>query len=262
MKFKKREAEAKKRICLPLREISPLLMLTMETELNLDSIRQLLSNLAVELRPLDHQVSALPKDNDLEYYFIPAQHMNRFEDYYRPGKPYSNYKMLNYARPAISLSFFSKHKYTIDRDVQLRDAYAYLIEHRDLLYEKTFLQPDNAQLQQELSETDALIRQVRANPDNFTFCFSNYHHYYRYWYCSFRYFEDAEQTKTATENEHMLKHTERKAGKVNERVNVIFVDMDYITRPVSYDNKLVDRDLATYDRRLSHGTIALYVRKI
>jgi len=99
-----------------------------------------------------------------------------------------------------------------------------------LLYEKTFLQLDNAQLQQKLKETDALIGQVRAKPDNFTFCFSNYHYYYLYY--SFPYFKDAEQTKTASDNEHLLKHTERKAVKVSERLNVIFVDMTYITRPV------------------------------
>ncbi|MGM9508800.1 hypothetical protein ACS5NO_13780 [Larkinella sp. GY13] len=44
-------------------------------------------------------------------------------------------------------------------------------------------------------------------------------------------------------------------------MNVIFVDPKYITRPVPYDNKLADRELATYPRSFGHGTVSLYVRE-
>lgn len=105
-----------------------------------------------------------------------------------------------------------------------------------------------------------VVRSVHDQPDRHRFCFSNYHHYYKYWYCSFRYFENEERTQTGTDNEHLLKHTERIKGKVNERINVIFIDQEYITRPVPYDNLVVDRELDTYPYRFPLGTMALYVK--
>ena len=41
-------------------------------------------------------------------------------------------------------------------------------------------------------------------------------------------------------------------GRVSQRLNSIFIDPHYITRPVPYDNQLIDREL-------EHT--ALYLRK-
>ena len=49
---------------------------------------------------------------------------------------------------------------------------------------------------------------------------------------------------------------------INERINVIFVDTAYITRPVAYDNKLIDRELETYSDRIVFGKGALYVKSV
>ena len=121
--------------------------------------------------------------------------------------------------------------------------------------------------EKELQHIDTLLRSLRQSPDQFQFCISNYHHYYRYGYCSFRYFEDPEQTKTGTSNEHMLKYTQRVVERsqepmVNERLNIIFIDTKYITRPVPYDNKLISPELETYPDRIAFGKGALYVKSI
>ncbi|GAA4461817.1 hypothetical protein GCM10023189_37750 [Nibrella saemangeumensis] len=228
----------------------------------LPALRVLLKKLSIPLVPMTHQVNAIPNDSQLEFYFVPAEHMAMFKEYNRPGKPFKNFKLVNFERPAISLSFFVKHKYTLDRNVTPDRAMEYLREHRDALFEQSFLNPLNKDAQKELNEADRLLRLVRDQPEKFQFCFSNFHHYYRYWYCSYRYFEDEEQTLTASANEHLLKHSERVKGKINERANVIFVDPEYITRPVPYDNKMADRELATYGKRFTSGTVALYLREI
>ena len=119
----------------------------------------------------------------------------------------------------------------------------------------------------ELQRIDTLLRTMRQNPDQFQFVVSNYHHFYQYWYCSFRHFEDRERTKTGTHNEHMLKHTasvDRRTGQVvrNERLNVIFIDPNYITRPVPYDNKLIEQELDTYTNKVKFGNATLYVKPV
>ena len=233
--------------------------------LPLPAIRQVLLTCQATLEPLTHQVSALPIEPDLEYYFVSAEHMELFKPYYRPGKPFKNLKLVNFGRPAISLSFYNKHKYHLDRDTPSASAQTILQEQRDNLYARSFLESLSSKQQQKLQEMDLLLRAIRQNPDQFEFCVSNYDHYYRYWYCSFRYFEDEERTKTGTSNEHLLKHTQRtdersKEQLINERLNIIFIDPIYITRPVAYDNKLIDRELETYTDKIRFGKATLYIR--
>lgn len=233
--------------------------------LPLSAIRQLLKSCTTGLQPVTHQVSALPEESDLEYYFVPAEHMELFRPYYRPGKPFKNLKLINFERPAISLTFYNKHKYKIDRGIKAESAYDILKEQRDNLYARSFLDELTPGQQQKLQDIDSLLRAIRQSPNQFHFCVSNYHHYYRYWYCSFRFFEDLEQIKTGTANEHMLKHTQRTDERsteklINERLNIIFIDTKYITRPVPYDNKLIDRELERYTDRVNFGKAALYIR--
>ena len=233
----------------------------------LDALRVLLNSCSMTLQPLTHQVNALPKESDLEYYFVASRDMAQFEPYYRPGNPFRNLKLINYNRPAIALTFYSKHKYSIDRDVAATDAVAVLQQHRDELYNNSFLNALSGTQERELQHIDTLLRALRQNPDQFQFAVSNYHHYYQYWYCSFRYFENTEHSKTGTHNEHMLKHTQRTNERsreqlINERLNIIFIDPNFITRPVAYDNKLIDRELETYPDSIRFGKATLYVKSL
>lgn len=234
----------------------------------LDAIRLLLKSMTITLQPLTHQVSALPNESDLEYYFVPAEHMDLFSPYHRPGQPFKNLKLINFDRPAISLAFFPKHKYSIDRDVKPDHAQEVLLEYRDELFRRSFMGQFTPSQEKELQHIDSLLRSLRQSPGKFRFCISNYHHYYRYWYCSYRYFEDEERTKTGTSNEHMLKHTERDSRRVNketivsERLNIIFIDTKFITLPVPYDNKLISQELDTYSDRISFGKAELYMKSI
>lgn len=229
----------------------------------LPAIRLVLKHCKTDLQPIIHQVNALPIESDLEYYFVPAEFTELFRPYYRPGKPYKNFKLINFERPAISLTFYNKHKYQISRGIRMESALAILKEQRDQLYTKSFMDQLTLGQQQKLQEIDVLLRAIRQTPEKFEFCSSNYEHYYRYWYCSFRFFEDTEQTKTGTINEHLLKHVPAPNDQSTiERLNVIFIDPKFITRPVPYDNKLIDRELETYPNRVSYGQSSLYIRSI
>ena len=50
-------------------------------------------------------------------------------------------------------------------------------------------------------------------------------------------------------------------GRVSERLNIIFIDPHYMTRPVPYDNKLIDRELESFPHRIEHERTALYLKK-
>lgn len=233
----------------------------------LDALRVLLNCCSMTLEPLTHQVNMLPEDAGLEYYFVTSQNMAQFEPYHHPGAPYKNLKLINYDRPAIGLTFFSKHKYNIDRDVAATDAVGVLQDYRQELLSRAATNALNGTQEREIQQIDTLLRAMRQNPDRFQSVTSNYHHNYQYWYCSFRYFEDAKNTKTGTHNEHMLKHTERRDRRTgllipSERLNVIFVDSEYITQPVPYDNKLIELELETYPDRIRFGKSTLYVKSL
>lgn len=227
----------------------------------LDALRILLKQQAVTLTPVVNQITALPVDPELEYYFVPMQYMKMYEPYYRPGKPFKNLKLVNYGRPAISLSFYSKHKYYIERQTTHDEVMLHLRNHRDELLNRSMFEQLSATQQQELRHTDEILRAMRDNHQAYQTCFSNYHHYYRYWYCSFRYFEDATLLKNETGSEHLLKHTERIKGQVHQRLNIIFIDPHYITRPVPHDHKRVDRELDNFPIQIRQGITTLYLRK-
>lgn len=44
--------------------------------------------------------------------------------------------------------------------------------------------------------------------------------------------------------------------------NIIFTDPHYISRPVSHDHKLVDREVDNYPIALRQGITTLYLRKM
>ncbi|WP_381507883.1 hypothetical protein [Spirosoma flavum] len=187
--------------------------------------------------------------------------MEQYRPYFRPGKPLKNLKLVNFERPAISLSFYMKHKYKLERNVSPEQVIHHLKEYRDELLNRSLVEQLSPAQTQDLQRNDELLRAIRKTPDDYQYCFSNYHHYYRYWYCIFRYFADATLTQLDSDNEHLLKHTERIKNQVHERINIIFIDPYYITRPVPQDNKFIDRELATYPTQIRQGITTLYIRK-
>ncbi len=228
----------------------------------LDALRVMLRQQAVNLQPVVNQISALPVDAQLEFYFVPMAFMELYRPFHRPGKPYKNLKLVNFERPAISLSFFMKHKYKIERHVPINQIIQHLKDYRDELLNRSLFEQLSARQLQDLQHHDELLRRVRQQPQAFEYCLSNYHHYYHYWYCTFRYFSDPSQLLLDSDNEHLLKHTERIKNQVHERLNIIFIDPAYISRPVPYDNKLVDRELDTYPTQIRQGITTLYIRPL
>ena len=190
------------------------------------------------------------------------QFMTVYKPYYRPGRPFKNLKLVNYNQPAISLSFWSKHKYSVSHNPTTEEVQLHLKNHRAELLDRSLTYKMTPEQEADLKQTDELLRLVRDNQVAIESCFSNYHHFYKYWYCNYRYFEDATFTQTNSIKEHLLKRTERIPGQVHERLNIIFVDMDHISQVIPQDNKQVDRTLATFPIQIRQGITTLYIRKV
>ena len=135
-----------------------------EEEAPLDALRLVLRQHAVLLNPINNQVSVLPVDEQLEYYFVPVQYMHQYQAYYRPGKPFKNLKLVNFDKPAISLSFFSKHKYSIERNITHGDVVLHLKNYRDELLNKSLMQQLSPTQHQQLQQADGLLRAIREQP--------------------------------------------------------------------------------------------------
>lgn len=233
-----------------------------DDEAPLDALRILLKKQAVRLDPLHNEIKNVPSaDQQLEYYFVPMQFMNDYRAFHRPGKPLKNLKLINYDKPALSLSFFSKHKYTIERAVAQVELEQHLRNYRAELLDRSTMQQLSIGQQKELQQADQILRTIREQPDAYQACFSNYHHKYYYWYCTYRYFDDLGSQKTSTSSEHLLKHTERPGHPVHERLNIIFIDLEHINKALPNDHKQIDRELATYPIQLRQGITTLYLRK-
>ncbi|GAB3716593.1 hypothetical protein GCM10027592_58000 [Spirosoma flavus] len=232
-------------------------------EAPLHALRSALKTQAIFLTPGINQISNLPPtDPQLEYYFIPVQYMKQYQAYYRPGKPLKNLKLINYDKPAISLSFFFKHKYSIERAITHADIEQHIKNYRDELLNRSLMEQLSIAQIKELQQTDDLLRKIRQEPNVYQGCFSNYHHKYYYWYCTYRYFDDLATFKTSTSSEHLLKHTERVGHEVHERLNIIFIDPEYINESVPHDHKLIDRELKNYPIKLRLGITTLYLREV
>ena len=234
-----------------------------EDEAPLAALRTVLKTQAIQLAPGINQISnPPPPDQQLEYYFIPMQFMTQYQAYNRPGKPLKNLKLVNYDKPAISLSFFYKHKYSIDRSVTHGDVVQHIKNYRDELLNRSLMEQLSVPSSKNYNKPMRLLRTIRQQPDAYQACFSNYHHKYYYWYCTYRYFDDLATLKTTTSSEHLLKHTERAGHQVHERLNIIFIDPEYINEAVPHDHKLIDRELKNYPIHLQQGITTLYLRKV
>lgn len=229
-------------------------------QVDLQLVRSLAMPVALQLNPLEHQITALPDDKDLEFYFIPHTEKVLFAPYLRK-KPYRNLKLISYEHPATSLSFFFKHKYTLEKDVPLPEVVAYVENHIAMEEERLMQNPAlNQSSSTTLPKLHALLNQLRQRPDSLNWCLSNYHLHYRYWYLTYRYFTDETGDKSDTRNTHLLKHEQRTPSRRQEKVNLIFVHSEGIHRDIPNDNKQIDRYLALFPNRIEEGTQWLYWR--
>lgn len=182
-------------------------------------------------------------------------------------------KLINYGRPAVRMSFFSKHKYWLKKPHDLTD------EERDE-YITDYLNNLSLgiiQLQNRLDTTPPLVQaetrqriyvtqqeveawqQIQEQSSQYELAVSTYQRGYAYLYVSYKYLLPTGEYDNASE--HLLHHIRDRVGKITQsKQNVIFVDMAEIHRVHPQQNKEIENYLNRFPLKSTSGPKWLYAR--
>jgi hypothetical protein len=227
-----------------------------------------LHNLVKSLTPMilevgKHNVNEIP--NHLKIIFIEKEFMPLFAP--MADDDIRSCKIVNFEKPAVELSFFTKHKYYLKKKVNLAYIRDYLgmqlnelIEKKDeiILLIPLEMEKENRELLKE--QLDSYIRQIEElkniidNLEQYDFAISNYEMGYLYTELSYKY-----QTANGNydnENSHIIKSNE-----LEERINVIFIDEQAIQKPIANQQKKVDAYLATFPIQFTEPSKVIYLKR-
>lgn len=182
-------------------------------------------------------------------------------------------KLINYGKPAVRISFFSKHKYWLKKphDLTSEERIDYLGEHISNLYATIH------RLQEITNDTPPLIRaetlrrintlrgeinqwqSIQQQPTKFDLSVSTYHRGYAYLYINYKFMLPSGDYDN--EQEHLLHHTRDRLGNVTKRKqNVVFINVAEIDRVHPQQNKEIENYLKKFSIKSSFGPKWLYAR--
>lgn len=182
-------------------------------------------------------------------------------------------KLINYGRPAVRMSFFSKHKYWLKKPHDLTDEergeyvneyIGSLIINVAQLRDKMDTLPPLARVeaQQRLENAQKEIeswQKIKTQPDRYEMAVSTYQRGYAYLYVSYKFLLPKGEYDNATE--HLLHHTRDRVGNITQtKQNIIFVKTDEISRVHPQQNKEIENYLNRFSLKSSFGPKWLYVR--
>lgn len=227
-----------------------------------------LLNLVKSLTPMTmevgkHNVNEIP--NHLKIIFIEKEFMPLFTP--MADDDIRSCKIVNFGKPAVELSFFTKHKYYLKKKVNLAYIRDYLgmqlnelIEKKDeiILLIPLEMEKENRELLKE--QLDSYIRQIEElkniidNLEQYDFAISNYEMGYLYTELSYKY--QATDGNYDNENSHIIKNNE-----LEERINVIFIDEQAIQKPIANQQKKIDAYLATFPIQFTEPSKVIYLKR-
>ena len=166
-------------------------------------------------------------------------------------------KLINPDRPAIALKFFTKHKYQIDKKPAPDQLHFLLTNQLTQLIDYLTTHADDELARQRYH----FLREVQANPDEYSFAISNYYRHYFYPYVSYRY---ADGEGYSTQNTHLIASNLGEGEPLESthlsRYNVLFVDVEGITkaRPAN-DHAQAEGFLNGFSHRFDLGKRDLFI---
>lgn len=182
-------------------------------------------------------------------------------------------KLINYGKPAVRMSFFSKHKYWLKKphDLTNEERTDYLNEHISSLYAsiRRLQELDTSPSPLTRVETSQQINAMRQEveqwqhiqqqPANYDLSVSTYQRGYAYLYINYKFM--LPNGDYDNEQEHLLHHTRDRIGNVTKRKqNIVFVDIGEINRVHPQQNKEIENYLKKFSIKSSFGPKWLYAR--
>lgn len=182
-------------------------------------------------------------------------------------------KLINYGKPAVRMSFFSKHKYWLKKphDLTSEERIDYLNEYISSLYAsiRKLQELDNSASPLTRVETSQQINTMRQEieqwqliqqqPANYDLSVSTYQRGYAYLYINYKFM--LPNGDYDNKQEHLLHHTRDRIGNVTKRKqNIVFVDIGEINRVHPQQNKEIENYLKKFSIKSSFGPKWLYAR--
>jgi hypothetical protein len=204
-------------------------------------------------------------------HFLDQTHMPRFAQY--ADFDCRTIKIVNFAKPALRMTFFKKHRYWLlkDKDLPIMEKQAKIKEYINQMIVKAQIMGNkaghfrDAQLSQ--AKGDMAHRYSEANTwneilnnlDQYEIAISNYQreHYYTYINYKFR----LDETQLDNEQVHLLNPQRDRMGNITQvRHNIVFVDTTEIFREHPYQNKEIDGFLNRFTMKTELGRHQIYAR--
>ncbi|NID13495.1 hypothetical protein [Fibrivirga algicola] len=206
-----------------------------------------------------------------DIHFVDSKYMAEFATWRDFGC--KTVKMINYGRPAVRMSFFSKHKYWLkkphdlteeERDEHINDYLNGLSLSINQLQNKIDHLPPLAQAESRRKIYDAqqeieAWQQVQQQSAQYELAVSTYQRGYAYLYISYKYLLPTGEYDNASE--HLLHHIRDRVGNITQsKQNVIFVNMAEINRVHPQQNKEIENYLNRFSLKSTSGPKWLYAR--
>jgi len=215
----------------------------------------------LSLDPKLHQVNLIPAG--INIYFIDTKYQDQFEQFSQSKN--KQYKLINYGQAAINLTFYEKHKYKLDKDPSPEDVHEALNKRCDQLKEfiqQGFLFEDTNRDERKTQAKEQLqkIQDTIQNFSSYDFAISNYFRNFIYWYVSFRF--RLEDGSLDFASQHLLNSEKDRFGKTTlPKINIIFIDTDYISVHTPYQNKKIEDYLKQFSTQLDLGLKDVFVKE-
>ncbi len=206
-----------------------------------------------------------------DIHFVDSRYMAQFAIWRDFGC--KTVKLINYGRPAVKMSFYSKHKYWLkkphdlteeERDEYITDYLNTLSQSVILLQARLDQQPPLTQsetrrrIDTALKEMDAW-QLIQARSQQFELAISTYQRGYAYLYVSCKFILPNGEYDNVSE--HLLHHTRDRIGNITQqKQNVIFVNMAEINRVHPQQNKEIESYLGRFSQKSTTGAVRLYAR--
>ena len=206
-----------------------------------------------------------------DIHFIDSRHMAEFALWRDFGC--KTVKLINYGRPAVKMSFYSKHKYWLKKPHDLTDEERaeYVTEHLNGLSQSAVLLRAKVDQQTPLAQAemrrriDATLKEIdvwqliQARSQQYDLAVSTYQRGYAYLYISYKFLLPNGEYDNASE--HLLHHTRDRIGNITQtKQNVIFVNMAEIDRVHPQQNKEIEAYLSRFPHKSTSGAARLYAR--
>lgn len=152
-------------------------------------------------------------------------------------------KLINFGDVAINLTFFEKHTYKIDKEPSPDEVFEILNKRCDELHDfinQGYLFAGKFHNERKVSEIVQLedIKKTLLNFENYEFAISNYSGNFIFWYVSYMF--RLEDGNLDFASEHLLTSEKDHFGKTTlPKINIIFIDTDFISVHTPYQNKKI-----------------------